>query len=373
MGENIVIIDKVNTKSRSSNIELLRVLAMLAVIALHYNNPSMGGAFKLVEHNSLNYYVLYFVESLCICAVNVFVLISGYFMCTNNKRYLIKPLQLIFQVSVFSSGTYILRVFTEEVEFSACSLFRCMIPQNYFVILYITLYLISPYINLVMESINIKQFKRMLAMLLLVFSVYPSMVDVGTELLKNKLLGLSSIGAWGSQYGYTIINFALMYIVGGFLRKYDVDKYVKYKRSIIIGILSCSIILTAWARVNDYIGFFDERSAWEYCNPIIIIESILLFLLFNKITLKESKLINSFAKASFTVFLMHTIFLPKINIQRYVNQNTIVLLGHLVLSSVAIYLICWMIHKIYDGLTTPLFNLLNRKCSLFRLNIGIEE
>lgn len=34
---------------RESNIELLRILAMLGVIILHYNNPSIGGGYHLLK------------------------------------------------------------------------------------------------------------------------------------------------------------------------------------------------------------------------------------------------------------------------------------------------------------------------------------
>ena len=41
-------------KQRQSNIELLRILAILGVILLHYNNDSSGGGFRFVEPGSLN-------------------------------------------------------------------------------------------------------------------------------------------------------------------------------------------------------------------------------------------------------------------------------------------------------------------------------
>lgn len=31
------------TKQRNSNIELLRIMSMIGVIILHYNNPGIGG------------------------------------------------------------------------------------------------------------------------------------------------------------------------------------------------------------------------------------------------------------------------------------------------------------------------------------------
>lgn len=90
-----------NSSSRASNIELLRIITMFGVIILHYNNESIGGAFKYVAPSSLNYYVLDFLESVFICAVDLFVLITGYYMINTQKRSIIKPLKLIIQVIVF--------------------------------------------------------------------------------------------------------------------------------------------------------------------------------------------------------------------------------------------------------------------------------
>ena len=75
-----------NSKGRESNIELLRVLAMLGVILHHYNNPSIGGGLSFVKNGSLNYWILNIVESIFICAVNLFMVISAYFMASSNKR-----------------------------------------------------------------------------------------------------------------------------------------------------------------------------------------------------------------------------------------------------------------------------------------------
>ena len=60
---------------RQSNIELLRIFAALGVIMLHYNYYY---GFKSIEFNTPNYYILLTPESINICAVDLFVLISGY-------------------------------------------------------------------------------------------------------------------------------------------------------------------------------------------------------------------------------------------------------------------------------------------------------
>lgn len=209
----------INLKSnRKSNIDLLRVFAMCGVIILHYNNPTIGGALKYAEHSSFNYYMLLFLESLNICAVNIFILISGYFMCTNQKRTLFKPFQLLIQVILFSSIIYLVRVMMGLETFDVVRLLSKMIPSNYYVILYSVLYLISPYVNIILNMLTRKKLNEMLVIFITIFSIYPTFIDFIQELSGKEWVGLSSISAYGSQWGYSIINFILLYILGAYLR-----------------------------------------------------------------------------------------------------------------------------------------------------------
>ena len=74
---------------------------MMGVIVLHYNNKDIGGALQYVTKGSINYHFLNVIESLFICAVDLFILITGYYMINTQKRNVIKPIKLIFQVIVF--------------------------------------------------------------------------------------------------------------------------------------------------------------------------------------------------------------------------------------------------------------------------------
>ena len=73
------------TKDRNSNIELLRIVATVGVIILHYNNIESGKAFLYTENIGINYQLLLMLELLSICAVNIFIIISGFFLCESNK------------------------------------------------------------------------------------------------------------------------------------------------------------------------------------------------------------------------------------------------------------------------------------------------
>lgn len=69
--------DTIKNSNRESNIELLRIFTAMGVIMLHYN---YARALKCVNLESFNFGVLIGLESFWVCAVDLFVLISGYFL-----------------------------------------------------------------------------------------------------------------------------------------------------------------------------------------------------------------------------------------------------------------------------------------------------
>ena len=198
---------------RQSNIELLRIMTMCGVIVLHYNNATIGGGLAYAQ--GINLVILYYLESLFACAVYLFVLISGYFMYTKQKRTLDKPFELLVQVILFGEIFYLLLLLVQHEPFKINDFFKRLIPSNWFVILYITIYFVSPFLNLAIQKIEEEGLlTKFMVILIFLFSIYPTCVDVLGEITRKEYVGLSSIGMYGSQWGYSIINFSLMYIIG---------------------------------------------------------------------------------------------------------------------------------------------------------------
>lgn len=86
------------SKTRNSNIELLRLVLMAFVVLLHFNNDTMGGAFALVKELPVDNAVLRLLEAFCICAVNCFMIVSGYFLYENDKVKFGKILDILLIV-----------------------------------------------------------------------------------------------------------------------------------------------------------------------------------------------------------------------------------------------------------------------------------
>ena len=123
-----------NEIERESNIELLRILLGFAVIILHFNYyPGGGGAVELTA--GFTQTILMFLETLCICAVNVFLLISGYFGVKTEKINFSRVIKLLIQTVAFQFAFSFVSCLTSGA-FSIAKLIRALIPVNYYVILY---------------------------------------------------------------------------------------------------------------------------------------------------------------------------------------------------------------------------------------------
>ena len=336
-------------RQRQSGIELLRILAAVGVIILHYNNPMIGGGLNIAE--GVNRGLLYFLEALSVCAVNVFVLINGFFDIEHQKRDLMKPVKLIAQVMLFNLAFYLLRVIFGGTALSAKGIIGTLIPANWFIIIYCGLYVISPFINVVLKRLSQRNYKLLLAISICVFSVYPTMVDILEELSGRSFNGLSSVGMYGSEYGYTIVNFVIIYIIGGYIRRFDIKASNK---NLFIAYIINTILLALWGRLDEMIGYnmFDfvhvERNAWEYCNPLVILQAVAIFELFKRMRF-VNRVVNKLAKASFCVYLIHGYFIGYLRISQVVLlQNPVFTFLHIVACGTIIYLIGYIVNLIYN-------------------------
>ena len=67
-------------KTRNSNIELLRIIAMVMILGLHVNFLAIGQpSTQEIVSSPIQSFIRLFAEYACIVGVNVFVLISGWF------------------------------------------------------------------------------------------------------------------------------------------------------------------------------------------------------------------------------------------------------------------------------------------------------
>lgn len=347
--------------SRNSSIELLRILATFGVITLHYNCDGLGGAFLFVTPHSINEFILYFLEYLCIVSVNVFILISGFYLSKNNTRTILKPLKLIVQL-VLISGAFYLFNRTNDNPDSLSEFFDKWCAVYWFISLYIALYLISPYINIIFNKLNNKQINVFIVILLLVFSVEPTLVDLLDSYTDCLLTIFSFISNAGSIDGYSIVNLVLMYSLGAFIRR-KTDLINKYSAT------SYLLIYLLCVCINSLLSFV-STTANSYCSPIVILEAVMIFCFFVKQKPFSSSVINMTARNAFSVYLSHVFLFRFMMVQTYVNASAPVMILHVIITCLILYLIGWIIGQVYSIITDPVFSFLQKRINFYKYDTG---
>ena len=322
-------------KKRSSNIELLRICAMAAVVFLHYFNEKIGGGISLVSKGTVNEHILMVLEMVCICSVDLFVMISGYFLSRKDQRNIGNVLVMFMQVSLYRTVYYCIHTAINGNAIVPKTLFTMLLPANWFIVLYSVLYLLSPLLNNTIHSTNKK---KTIIIVVILFSVWPTVVDVLQQILGTNLNALSSLGMYGSERGYTIVNFILCYFVGAYLNELKHQTIMTHK--LIIFLILDLILMSFW-------NYWDASTAREYCNPLIVAYAAVLLLLFLKIHIGENKVINKIASCSLSVYIIHGWLFPYLQIEKYINRHPLVLLAHIAISIIIIVIICFIIDSVY--------------------------
>lgn len=350
---------------RNSNIELLRIILIIMVITLHFNNGDMGGGFNMVQDNMLGRVILYLLESLSICAVNCFMIISGYFLAYNKKVKLGKIVDLLLIVIFYRVVEYFVSIVFTQADFSVVKFAGKLLPVNYFAIFYIVTYIFSPYISKLFDSVNKISQKLLIEISLLIFVIWPTITDVIMNIVPSLPLdGVSTISTSGNLAGYSVVQFFVDVLIGMYLRRSNLNPKIGL---LITGYLISVVIMT--------FGIFKITSLYNYCSIFTVISATCLFLLFNKLSI-QSKLINFISKSVFAIFCIHT--LPLTNslwVKYFITPEHISMsTGKMVIWTFISIIIMFLFCLIIDIFVRYTFGLLKNKiCSKCPVIINIEE
>ena len=278
---------------RQSNIELLRIVAMVIIVAHHFAVHS-GFAFS-PKTITINRLWIQFIQIGGKIGVDIFVLISGYFLISQQSVKTKKVVALWGKVFFYSIALYLVFVVSGLTPFGIKELIMQLAPiafsQWWFASTYFVLYLLVPYINKLLRMFDKEQYVRFLALLLLLWSVIPSFT--GQALESNSLL-------W----------FVVLYAIAGYIKLFDIR--TKLTGAKLIGLSIFCIVLTFLSAVAfDIIGtkipIFGAHATFFYSMqklPVLVI-SVLMFVGFTKIDIGYSKFVNMISSATFGVYLIH--------------------------------------------------------------------
>lgn len=289
-------------KSREANLDLLRIVSMLLIIFLHSIDHS--GVLENAENCGTGiYFWVQLTYALCMVCVNIYVMLSGYFM-VNSKFRLHKLLTLWIEAVFYSFVLKLVFMLTGAEAFSLVSLASCFVPiltgRYWFLTIYVGMYLISPFINLLIRALNKKQHTLLNLALFVIMSLWAS--------IHPAIAGMNSGGGWGLAW------FVVLYLAAAWLRLYHAPVRKAWLYFLVfLGIASVMAFLRTVLAGGASVPLGSTLAAiaqnwYRYDSAPVYIMTVCLFIGFLNIQIHNnwlSKVITAVAPLTLGVYLIH--------------------------------------------------------------------
>lgn len=293
-------------KKRMANIELLRLLAMMMVVSLHY--LAKGELLpKLTGSLTAQGYLAWLLESFSIAAVDVYVLISGYFLVETgfrSRRLISLVLQVLFYTCLMPVAL-ILTGYLSVKEITLYNILQYIFPTNmlhyWFVSAYVLMFLFTPVLNAAVHAMKKRQLEAAIVILLCMEAVSKTVIPVRLEL---------------DNLGYDAYWFMVVYLIAAYIRLYGISFLEKKEdgknRAAVYYILLClaifglaMLIRAAFLLTGQFENFIE--SPFGYNHLLTIFAAIALFYAFLnwRFEKKMGAFICCIAPYSFGVYLLH--------------------------------------------------------------------
>ena len=332
---------------RNSNLEILRIISMLFIVSCHFVNKGFGD-YNLVISNPNNY-LIYFLDLFGKVGVDIFILISAYFMI--NSKFTLKKLLVLGGEIYFYSLMLclIMLMLVPTMPITPTEILKTIfaISHGYwFMTCYIVLMLFSPFLNKFIKGLSKNTLLKLLLLLIIIWSIYPTFT--GTSLM------------YGDSFGYGFMAwFIVLYFMGAFIRLHLDVKQFSSKKLFVLLIASIALLYLGSAIIGQLgilinmesltNGEISGNMAFEFFTRenkfFVLTTSVVLFLIFLKRNEFSNKYINYIAGSVLGVYLIHVnVFVREylwkslINVSSYYNSLNLWIVA--IISIVGVYLVC---------------------------------
>lgn len=338
-------------KVRSSNIELYRIIAMLAIVAHHFVvNSGLMNEVLVSEPFSAHTMFYYLFGMWGKTGINCFVLITGYFMCKSDitlRKFLKLYLQIVFYRFIIW-GIFIL---SGRDAFSFVQAVRYSLPfvrlNKGFTPCFMTFFLFIPFLNILVRNMSQRQ-HLLLALLLLFVHTGPLYIPGGVVV-----------------YNY-VSWFVTLFFIASYIRIYGL---CKNDSPAFWGVMTLVAVIVAMLSV--VIGVYTHRWTYRYVSdsPAImaVLVSICSFMFYKNVRVKHSPAINVIASATFGVLLIHA---HSKAMRTWLWRDVVDVVGHYATphnilyacaSVGAIFIVCCLLDLVRQyAIEHPVFKLLDR-------------
>lgn len=279
-------------ESRKSNLELLRIIAMLLIVAHHFVVHS--GFVYLSDTLFINQVYMRLLGSGGKIGVNIFVIICGYFLVTRADKKYDKLKKLWCEVFFYGILIYCIYVVIGLERHSLSAFVKNLFPITFdkwwFISTYFVLYLLYPYLNRLFANLNKNEYKNMLILMTVLWCIIPTFMH-------------------SSMQSNNLIWFIYLYAIGGYIRLHkDDDERKKYLTTAIVFSVFYYLISALFFVLGTDIKVLGEVGRYfsSMQHLFTLLMALLWFLAFESYKGKNDiKVINTIASATLGIYLIH--------------------------------------------------------------------
>lgn len=288
------LVQQTDKKERSSNLELFRIVCMLAIVAHHYvvNSGLMWSADSPIVQNPRDirsvYLLLFGMWGKT--GINCFLLITGYFMC-KSKITLRKFLKLLLEVYFYKIAIYLIFLIAGREEISIYRITQVVFPvwdvTDNFVSCFLLFFLTIPFWTLLIQNMSKRQHRLLLALTLGIYTVCGS---------------IPNFHVW---FNY-VMWFGVLFLLASYFRLYPSSVTESRK---FWGWLSLACVIAAIGSVIVW-GVLLGKDCYFWVsdsNKILAVAvAVSLFNWFRLLPMGQSRFVNWMASSTFAVLLIHS-------------------------------------------------------------------
>lgn len=339
-------------KKRCFGLDIIRIVATLMIIGVHSMSKNGFYDMNITIKAGPFLFILTMLRWLLFACVPIFIIITGYLKKNkkpdkNHYKSIIKIIidYLIICGIFIAYHQFYLNIDMFNLETLVNILNFNLIPYAWYLQLYVGLFLIIPFLNIMYNNIPTKKLKRMLIIILVVMCGFDSTINPLFKMIFEVDYNLILKTDFPIAYPLSL------YFLGAYIREYQ-PKIPKIKN--IIYILITLIIQT----ILTYCYCQGDPFSWSitggYGNIFTFIVAGLVFCLFYNINIKKTsvitdKIIPYLSDCSFSVYLVS--YLVDLHFYKYITYlhmpwyKTILLFP---LSVILHYMVCVIIVSIVN-------------------------
>lgn len=196
-----------------------KILCMFFIVLLH--TLGHGGVIAGTELLSINYEIMWLMKCFCLCAVNCYAIISGYLL-VNKSFKLSRIFKLWIEVEFFSIFVVIISMLIPGNTVSGRQLVLSFFPflskQYWYFTIYVGVFFLTPYLNLMVRKFSKKSIEKMLITIFALVCIIPTIINFDLfETPTGSLFWMCYcylIGGYIKQYGVRINRPLFLYGLG---------------------------------------------------------------------------------------------------------------------------------------------------------------